>query len=135
VLSNLLDSKHQSEQPWPIIANFLSSLSTGWVGLDSGTGNGKYLPLPLDRPGDIWTIGLDRSKNLLQIARRAGVNTAVREVLVGDVLDIPWRLGVFVSFSTSHWHIGRLKKRRTMPYLLPLSTIFQLMSEGDQPSR
>jgi tRNA (uracil-5-)-methyltransferase TRM9 len=91
-------SKHQSEQPWPIISNFLSSLTTGWVGLDSGTGNGKYLPLPLDRPGDIWTIGLDRSKNLLQIARKAGANGAVSEVLVGNVLDNPWRLGVFVSF-------------------------------------
>ncbi|KAJ7751973.1 hypothetical protein B0H16DRAFT_1663098 [Mycena metata] len=56
-------------KPWPIIAAFLANLQDGWVGLDSGTGNGKYLPLPLDRPGRQWTIGLDRSRNLLEIAR------------------------------------------------------------------
>ncbi|KIJ44389.1 hypothetical protein M422DRAFT_228498, partial [Sphaerobolus stellatus SS14] len=30
-------------KPWPIIAEFLGSLTAGSVGLDSGTGNGKYL--------------------------------------------------------------------------------------------
>ncbi|KAF7363329.1 Trna methyltransferase [Mycena sanguinolenta] len=35
-------------KPWPIIAAFLADLRDGWVGLDSGTGNGKYLPLPAD---------------------------------------------------------------------------------------
>ncbi|KIM49480.1 hypothetical protein M413DRAFT_15535 [Hebeloma cylindrosporum] len=102
-------------KPWPIIANFLSSLTTGWVGLDSGTGNGKYLPLPLDRPGDVWTIGLDRSKNLLQIARKAGANGVVREVLVGNVLDNPWRPGVFdyaISIATIH-HLSTHERRRS----------------------
>lgn len=74
----------------------MSSLSTGWIGLDSGTGNGKYLPLPLDRPGDIWTIGLDRSKNLLDIARTAGGQNMMREVVLGNVLDNFWRPGAFV---------------------------------------
>ncbi|KAJ7905361.1 S-adenosyl-L-methionine-dependent methyltransferase [Mycena olivaceomarginata] len=59
-------------KPWPIIAAFLANLRDGWVGLDSGTGNGKYLPLPADRPGRVWTIGLDRSRNLLDIARTGG---------------------------------------------------------------
>ena len=67
------------------------------MGLDSGTGNGKYLPLPLDRPGSVWTIGLDRSRNLLQIARTAGGNGTIREVVWGDVLGRPWRDGAFVS--------------------------------------
>jgi len=104
-------------KPWPIIAKFLSGLTTGWVGLDSGTGNGKYLPLPLDRPGDIWTIGLDRSSNLLQIAKAAGASGVVREVLLGNVLDVPWRLGVF-DYAIS----------------IAIYTIFQLMSEGGQLS-
>jgi len=96
-----LDNKSQSRQfmwiqPWPIISNFISSISTGWIGLDSGTGNGKYLPLPAERPGDILTIGLDRSINLLRIARNAGHPTVPREVVWGDVLDQGWRLGVFV---------------------------------------
>ncbi|KAF8955456.1 hypothetical protein BDZ97DRAFT_1907645 [Flammula alnicola] len=101
-------------KPWPIIANFLSSLATGWVGLDSGTGNGKYLPLPLDRPGDIWTIGLDRSRNLLEIARKAGATGVLREVVVGNVLDNPWRSGIFdyaISIATIH-HLATHERRR-----------------------
>ena len=67
------------------------------MGLDSGTGNGKYLPLPLERPTDIWTIGLDRSRNLLNIAQAAGgVN---REVVWGDALGQSWREGAFVRLQ------------------------------------
>ncbi|KDR81845.1 hypothetical protein GALMADRAFT_221716 [Galerina marginata CBS 339.88] len=102
-------------KPWPIIANFLSGLSTGWLGLDSGTGNGKYLPLPLDRPGDIWTIGLDRSRNLLDIAKTAGTTGVIREVVWGNVLDNPWRLGVFdyaISIATIH-HLATHDRRRS----------------------
>jgi tRNA (uracil-5-)-methyltransferase TRM9 len=66
--------------------------------LDSGTGNGKYLSLPLDRPGHICTIGLDRSRNLLEIARISGDGASVREVVWGNVMDNPWRPGIFVSF-------------------------------------
>ncbi|KAG6821067.1 hypothetical protein H0H93_007226 [Arthromyces matolae] len=84
-------------KPWPIISAFMSSIATGWIGLDAGTGNGKYLPLPLDRPTDIFTIGLDRSFNLLKIARTAGESKQPREVIWGDVLGQGWRLGVFVS--------------------------------------
>jgi len=101
-------------KPWPIIANFMSSLSTGWIGLDSGTGNGKYLPLPLDRPGDIWTIGLDRSKNLLDIAKTAGGHDVEREVVLGNVLDNVWRPGVFdyaISIATIH-HLATHTRRR-----------------------
>nr|GAT44013.1 predicted protein [Mycena chlorophos] len=75
-------------KPWPIIAAFLQSMHPTWIGLDSGTGNGKYLPLCCP-----WTIGLDRSRNLLEIARTAG--GAAREVVQGDVLDNSWRTGVF----------------------------------------
>ncbi len=79
-------------QPWPIIANFLSEIPDGWVGLDSGTGNGKYLPL--DRQGKIWTIGLDRSINLLRIAQEVGGKA--RDVVLGNVLDQCWRTYSFV---------------------------------------
>ena len=82
-------------EPWPVIATFLASIPTGWIGLDSGTGNGKYLPLPLDRPNCILTIGLDRSIRLLEIARNAG--GAHREVVHGDALGHGWRNGIFVG--------------------------------------
>ncbi|KAJ6546550.1 S-adenosyl-L-methionine-dependent methyltransferase [Mycena vulgaris] len=99
-------------KPWPIIAAFLSELQDGWVGLDAGTGNGKYLPLPVDRPGRLWTIGLDRSRNLLEIARTAG--GAVREVVWGDVLGDAWRREVFdyaISIATIH-HLATPDRRK-----------------------
>ncbi|KZT67773.1 S-adenosyl-L-methionine-dependent methyltransferase [Daedalea quercina L-15889] len=99
-------------KPWPIIAQFLSSLPTGWVGLDSGTGNGKYLPLPQDRPGSVWTIGLDRSRNLLEIAQNAG--DIRREVVWGNVLERPWRAGSFdyaISIATIH-HLSTPARRK-----------------------
>ncbi|KZT26268.1 S-adenosyl-L-methionine-dependent methyltransferase [Neolentinus lepideus HHB14362 ss-1] len=100
-------------KPWPIIAQFISSLPAGWVGLDSGTGNGKYLPLPLDRPGQLWTIGLDRSINLLRIAQTVGQKH--REVVLGNVLDVPWRRGAFdyaISIATIH-HLSTHERRKT----------------------
>ncbi|KAJ7582868.1 S-adenosyl-L-methionine-dependent methyltransferase [Mycena floridula] len=99
-------------KPWPIIAQFLSDLPTGWVGIDSGCGNGKYLPLPTGRPGALWTVGLDRSRNLLQIARNAG--EVIREVIWGDVLDHCWREGAFdyaISIATIH-HLATSERRK-----------------------
>ncbi|KAG6333957.1 hypothetical protein ID866_5125 [Astraeus odoratus] len=104
-------------KPWPIISAFLNSLPTGWVGLDSGTGNGKYLPLPADRPGSVLTIGLDRSWNLLQIAKHAGSDAGVlvtREVVFGDVLGNGWRPGAFdyaISIATIH-HLASPQRRK-----------------------
>ncbi|KIM80711.1 hypothetical protein PILCRDRAFT_9162 [Piloderma croceum F 1598] len=110
-------------KPWPIIAHFLSTLSTGSVGLDAGTGNGKYLPLPLDRPpGSICTIGLDRSRNLLEIARTAGadvdeastIKCMPREVIWGDVIGKGWRDGAFdyaISIATIH-HLATHDRRK-----------------------
>lgn len=80
----------------------MTSLPPGSVGLDSGTGNGKYLPLPLDRPSSIWTVGLDRSRNLLQIAQHAGGR--LREVIWGDALACGWRSGAFVRVQSYHHH-------------------------------
>ncbi|GLB35413.1 putative component of the Mediator complex, a coactivator involved in the regulated transcription of nearly all RNA polymerase II-dependent genes [Lyophyllum shimeji] len=100
-------------KPWPIISVFMSSIPTGWIGLDAGTGNGKYLPLPLDRPSDILTIGLDRSINLLRLARHAGESRATREVVWGDVLGHCWRPGVFdyaISIATIH-HLATHERR------------------------
>lgn len=62
--------------------------------MDSGTGNGKYLRL--DRQGKIWTIGLDRSINLLKIAQCIESPVKTREVILGNVLDHCWRDNAFV---------------------------------------
>ncbi|EIW85056.1 hypothetical protein CONPUDRAFT_87550 [Coniophora puteana RWD-64-598 SS2] len=100
-------------KPWPIVAQFLSDIPTGWIGLDSGTGNGKYLPIPTERPGSIFTIGLDRSHNLLELAKCAG-GSPTRDVLRGDVLGDYWRLGAFdyaLSIATVH-HLASPKRRK-----------------------
>ncbi|KAH9063506.1 hypothetical protein EDB87DRAFT_1558181 [Lactarius vividus] len=102
-------------KPWPLISRFLLSIPTGWIGLDSGTGNGKYLPLPTDHPGKIWTIGLDRSQSLLNIARTAGSSSTIREVVRGDVLGQGWRQGAFdfaISIATIH-HLATVERRVT----------------------
>ena len=80
-------------KPWPVVAAFLNSIPTGSVGLDAGTGNGKYLITP-EREGEFLTIGLDRSEKLLNVARRAGDKD--RECVLGDAMHTCWRDGVFV---------------------------------------
>ncbi|KAG1827080.1 uncharacterized protein BJ212DRAFT_1256312 [Suillus subaureus] len=120
-------------KPWPIIAKFLSDLPTGWIGLDSGTGNGKYLPLPADRPGSILTIGLDRSRNLLQIAQHAGSEPGcpvTREVVWGDVLGDGWRSGVFdytISIATIH-HLASHDRRKLAVQVRATSRLLQAVS-------
>ncbi|KIY50988.1 S-adenosyl-L-methionine-dependent methyltransferase [Fistulina hepatica ATCC 64428] len=96
-------------KPWPIISQFLSSLPPGSIGLDAGTGNGKYLPLGAP---DIHTIGLDKSTNLLSIARTAGGHD--RDVLHGDILQHCFRDGAFdyaISIATVH-HLATPERRR-----------------------
>ncbi|KAJ9109345.1 hypothetical protein QFC21_000674 [Naganishia friedmannii] len=56
-------------KPWPIISRFLANVPPNSIGLDSGAGNGKYLPvLRASSPGSIM-LALDRSLGLLEIAR------------------------------------------------------------------
>ncbi|ESK96885.1 trna methyltransferase [Moniliophthora roreri MCA 2997] len=107
-------------KPWPIIAGFLSTIPVGWLGLDSGTGNGKYLPLTDSRA---YIIGLDRSRNLLQIAQRAGNENVLREVVCGDVLDSIWRKGIFdyaISIATIHHLATSARRKRAVQRLLQL---------------
>ncbi|EMD38395.1 hypothetical protein CERSUDRAFT_64649 [Gelatoporia subvermispora B] len=115
-------------KPWPIITKFLSSIPPGWVGLDSGTGNGKYLPLPHERSSSVWTIGLDRSRNLLEIAQIAG--GVHREVVWGDVLGKPWRDGAFdyaISIATIH-HLATHARRKAAVKSIGPKRLIQCLS-------
>jgi tRNA (uracil-5-)-methyltransferase TRM9 len=98
------------------------------VGLDSGTGNGKYLPLPVDYPGKILTVGLDRSQNLLNIARTAGGNGEIREVVRGDVLERGWRRGAFVRMRRPNFGGSYTNGFDTLPkdYAISIATIHHL---------
>ena len=42
---------------------------------------------------------MDRSRNLLEIARHAGEGNVIREVVWGNALDNPWRPNAFVRAS------------------------------------
>lgn len=97
-------------KPWPLIERFLGDLPSGYVGLDAGSGNGKYLGLGsvLHRgsSGKTLLIGLDQcvafdasvdarsSHALCSIARSRG-----HEVVHADGMAMPWRDGVFVRRS------------------------------------
>ncbi|MCJ1479678.1 tRNA methyltransferase, has a role in tRNA modification [Lambiella insularis] len=70
-------------KPWPIVEQFLKSLSPGSVGLDIGCGNGKYLGI---NP-NICIIASDRSENLVKIAGHSGLHNAI----VADGLFLPHR--------------------------------------------
>jgi len=70
--------------------------------------------LPLSRPTDILTIGLDRSLKLLHMARNAGDIQLTREVFLGDALQICWRENIFdyaISIATIH-HLATVERRR-----------------------
>ena len=52
----------------------------------------------------MWTIGVDRSINLLKIAQHAGLSddrNACNEVVRGDAMNQCWRSGAFVSTNTT----------------------------------
>jgi len=57
-------------KPWPMIVKHLESLETGTILADIGCGNGKYLGC---NP-NIYTIGIDRSYNLISCAKEKNKN-------------------------------------------------------------
>lgn len=116
-------------KPWPLIAAFLSSLAPGSIGLDSGTGNGKYLPFSAD--GSAYMVGLDRSLNLLKIARRAGGKD--RDVVLGDALGFGWRRHAFVCDTVLRslgFGVDLRMNERTLPSRLR-RFIICLLRKGD----
>ncbi|WWC90335.1 uncharacterized protein L201_005268 [Kwoniella dendrophila CBS 6074] len=95
-------------KPWPFIQKFLHSLPANSIGLDSGAGNGKYLPS--SREAGLEMIALDRSSGLLEIAK----NENGGECLRGDLCFQGWRKGVFdfaISIAAIH-HLSTPERRR-----------------------
>ena len=95
-------------KPWPLISRFLLSLPPGSIGLDLGCGNGKYL----NSNSDIFIIGSDRSKGLVEIAR-AEKKGRSSDVVVGDILDLPHRKAGFdfaISIAVVH-HLSTRERR------------------------
>lgn len=89
---------------WPKVAEFLDSLTQGSLLLDAGCGNGKYLT----GHDKLLKLGFDRSQRLCDICRHRGL-----EVLQADVLQMPFRRGVFdacISIAVLH-HLSTIERR------------------------
>ncbi|KAJ3216553.1 Alkylated DNA repair protein alkB 8 [Clydaea vesicula] len=92
-------------KPWPVVDDFLNHLSKGSFGTDVGCGNGKYISVNKD----IFILGNDRSKNLIEICEKKGF-----EVLVGDACNLPYRDSIFdfaLSIAVIH-HFSTSDRRR-----------------------
>ncbi|XP_054923816.2 tRNA (carboxymethyluridine(34)-5-O)-methyltransferase alkbh8 isoform X2 [Dermacentor andersoni] len=89
---------------WPKVAEFLDSLEQGSLLLDAGCGNGKYLT----GHDKLLKLGFDRSQRLCDICWHRGL-----EVLQADVLQMPFRRGVFdacISIAVLH-HLSTIERR------------------------
>ncbi len=51
-------------KPWPIVEKFLKGLPSGAVGVDVGSGNGKYLPVNRD----VFILASDRYATVRNVA-------------------------------------------------------------------
>ncbi|CAO3645626.1 unnamed protein product [Cunninghamella echinulata] len=91
-------------KPWPVVENFLFSLSVGSIGADVGCGNGKYIGV---NP-KVFISGSDRSSNLVSIVQSRGY-----EGLVADGLSLPYRSNAFdfaISIAVIH-HFSTPERR------------------------
>ncbi|KAK7948247.1 uncharacterized protein PG986_009133 [Apiospora aurea] len=104
-------------KPWPVIADFLSSLSPGSVGFDVGCGNGKYLGV---NPG-VHMLGSDRSASLVRFARDHGGVERSQDVAVADGLSLPFpegRADFAICVAVIHHMSTRERRREAVQALL-----------------
>ncbi|KAJ2660534.1 tRNA methyltransferase, has a role in tRNA modification [Coemansia sp. RSA 1200] len=99
---------------WPVIERYLLELPVGSVGADIGCGNGKYLGVRAT--GDIFMMGTDRSKALVDICAHRGF-----ECQVSDGLDLPYRDGAFdfaISIAVIHHFASPERRARAVAEVL-----------------
>ncbi|OXB62866.1 hypothetical protein ASZ78_015410 [Callipepla squamata] len=90
--------------PWPRVAEFLRSLPEGSIVADVGCGNGKYLGISRD----LYMIGCDRSKNLVDICAEKN-----SQAFICDALSVPIRSGscdACISIAVIH-HFSTAERR------------------------
>ncbi|KAK7921118.1 hypothetical protein PG985_009140 [Apiospora marii] len=104
-------------KPWPVIADFLTSLAPGSVGFDVGCGNGKYLGV---NPG-VHMLGSDRSASLVSFARDHGGAERSQDVAVADGLALPFpegRADFAICVAVIHHMSTRERRREAVRALL-----------------
>lgn len=82
---------HTRYKPWPKVAEYIEKLKSGTLNADIGCGNGKYLNV---RDQDVYTIGTDRSINLISICKDKDKKN---QVFAADSLKLPFRSYIFDS--------------------------------------
>ncbi|KFV73056.1 Alkylated DNA repair protein alkB 8, partial [Dryobates pubescens] len=96
--------------PWPQIVDFLRSLPKGSIVADVGCGNGKYLGINKD----LYMVGCDRSKNLVDICGEKHF-----QAFVCDALSVPIRsascdacisIAVIHHFSTAERRLAAIRE-------------------------
>ncbi|KAK8133951.1 S-adenosyl-L-methionine-dependent methyltransferase [Apiospora sp. TS-2023a] len=104
-------------KPWPVIADFLTSLAPGSVGFDVGCGNGKYLGV---NPA-VHMLGSDRSASLVRFARDHGGVERSQDVAVADGLALPFpegRADFAICVAVIHHMSTRERRREAVRALL-----------------
>ncbi|BEJ01875.1 hypothetical protein CcaverHIS631_0605570 [Cutaneotrichosporon cavernicola] len=113
-------------KPWPLINTFLASLPPGSFGLDTGAGNGKYLP-SISAAG-CTALALDRSQGLLSIAATMGGVGCVR----ADICHVPFRAGLFdfaISVAAIH-HLSTPERRERA-----VQALLRSLRAAEEPAR
>ncbi|XP_060228481.1 alkylated DNA repair protein alkB homolog 8 isoform X1 [Meriones unguiculatus] len=106
--------------PWPRIEEFLKALPSGSIVADIGCGNGKYLGINKE----LYMIGCDRSRNLVDICRERQF-----QAFVCDALAVPIRSGscdACISIAVIH-HFATAERR-----VEALQEIARLLRPGGQ---
>lgn len=91
-------------KPWPIVDQFLTSLSSGTFGMDVGCGNGKYFKVN----STISIVGCDTCEKLIRIANDKSPFT-----LLSNALSLPITSGKFdfvISIAVIH-HLSTENRR------------------------
>ncbi|KFQ29683.1 Alkylated DNA repair protein alkB 8, partial [Mesitornis unicolor] len=101
IASHFSSTRHS---PWPRIVEFLRLLPKGSIVADVGCGNGKYLGIN----EDLYIVGCDRSKNLVDICGEKNF-----QAFVCDALSVPIRSGscdACISIAVIH-HFSTAERR------------------------
>ncbi|EGG16517.1 Hypothetical Generic methyl-transferase/SAM [Cavenderia fasciculata] len=103
VISSHFDSTRY--KAWPLVENYLNSITCGSIGVDVGCGNGKYLNV---NKGNIYTIGSDICQSFSTICNEKGL-----EALSADGLYLPYQTDTFdyaISIAVIH-HFSTFERR------------------------